>query len=168
MGVPEKYRIGFEMGKYYQHFGLEKMHIIAIAKESDMWYVGPGGMLIAETRDGSLKPTDSSISSCIGWYEISSEIFIEDYSFDEYKFGSMKIKHDVESQMYDRETIPRFFLRIYKNNEIYFFDLFNHYDDDGIQPNLIKNDYNGIYKNINKFINQEEKLLIERLLFERI
>jgi hypothetical protein len=168
MGVPEEYRIGFEMYKYYQHFGGEKMHIIALAKESDMWHVEPGGMLIAETRAGSLKETSLSVSSCIGWYEITPEIFRDDSKFKEWKLGEMVIKHDPETQMYDREKIPRFFLRIYENNQLYLFDLYQHYDEDGVQPNILVNDYNNVFKNINKFLIDTEQALLEQLLFERI
>lgn len=168
MGVPEKHRVGFEMSKYYQHFGGEMMHIIAVAKESDMWYVGPRGIFISETRGGQLKETSSEISSCTGWYEITPEIFRENIQYEEFKFGEMDIKHDIQSRKLDRVKISRFFLRIYKNNQLYLFDLYNHYDEDGIHPNILVNDYNGVFKNINRVLFKSEQTQLEQLLFERM
>jgi hypothetical protein len=160
MGVPEEFQVGFEMGKYYEHFGGEKMHIITATKKSDMWFIQPGGkMFIAETREGDLRPCDGSISSASNWYEITEEIFIENIGFDEYKFGWIKKGGTL---------VERFFLRIYKNNTLYLFDFNKKWDEDGISPNILENDYNKVLNNIDKFISEKQLAHFEKLLFERI
>lgn len=157
MGVPEKHRKTFELYKYYQHMGARKVHVIAIANKSDMWYIDPNGMLIAENREGGLEPLSQDISSSTGWYEINAEIFRDDLSFDEYKFGKL-----------DGRKIERFILRAYKNNNVFLFDLLNHTQDDGLYPNILVNDYNYVFKNISKIVNQQELIILDKILLERL
>ncbi len=45
----------FELGKFYQHTGMERIHILAETKDSEMWMIDPGTkMFIAEERGGNL------------------------------------------------------------------------------------------------------------------
>lgn len=167
MGVPEKYRVGFKLGKYYGHFGKSKIHIIAEAKESDMYHIDQGKvMLIAENRSGDLKPITGNITGCTGYFEISKEIFIESLEFTEYRFG--EIDKTGKDTHYKKVIVPRFFLHTYPNEEIYLFDLLSHYDEDGINPNIIEHDYNNVFKNLKNHVTSDELRIIEKLIFERI
>jgi hypothetical protein len=167
MGVPEKYRKGFELGKYYGHFGKSQIHIIAETKESDMYHIDYGQvMFIGEERSGGLKPITSDITGCTGYFEISKEIFIEALEFKEYKFG--EIDKTGQETFYSTVIVPRFFMHTYPNGEIYLFDLLNHYDEDGLQPNILKNDYNNVFSNIKNHVTTKELKIIEKLIFERM
>jgi len=175
MGVPKEHRKKFELFKYYEHFGSERIHIIAEAKESDMWMIDPGHvMFIAESRSGSLKPitsalrpVTSNLCGCYGWYEISRHIFLHDINFKEYKFGFIEIKNKTLTG-FKKEIISRFYLRIYDNGEPYFFDTFEHFEEDGLQINLLKNDYNSVFKNIKKHVSFDDMFHIEKLILEKI
>jgi hypothetical protein len=167
MGVPKELRKGFELYKFYQHFGGGKMHIIAQAHRSEMFIINNGSfMFIAEERDGSIKPVSNDICSCTGYFEISKEIFVEDLEAIEYHYGQVD-KTGIATD-FKKVVVPRFCLRVYRNNEIYMFDLLEHYDDDGLYPNILKNDVNGVFAHIRNYITPEEMFSLEKLLLERM
>lgn len=167
MGIPEQYRRGFELGKYYSHTGGGKTHIIAETNFSDMFHIPPGGiMLIGEERDGSITPITGEFDGACNYYEISQEIFIEDLKPEEYKFGNIRRQNkDTDYKILD---LPRFFLYLYRNNELYLFDFLDYYNEDGLQINIIKEDVNGIFAEFDKHVKPEERALVEKLIFERI
>ncbi len=167
MGIPEQYRRGFELGKYYAHNGGNKIHIIAETNFSDMYHIDPGTlMLIAEDRAGGLQPVDGNLHGAINHYEISKEIFIADLKAEEYKFGNIR-RQDKDTD-YKILDLPRFFLYLYRNNELYLFDFLDYYNEDGLQINIIKEDVNGIFANLSNYVTSDEMRLIEKLIFERI
>ena len=167
MGIPEEYRRGFELGKYYAHNGGTKMHIIAETNFSDMYHIDPGGiMLVGEDRAGGLQPIDGNLHGACNYYEISAQIFIEDLKPEEYKFGNIR-RQDKDTD-YKILDLPRFFLYLYRNNELYLFDFLDYYNEDGLQINIIKEDVNGIFAEFNKHVKPEEMALVEKLIFERI
>ena len=164
MQIPRNRRKSFEINGYYEHMGGHKVHIIAITKFSDMWLIEPGKvMYIGETRCGKLIPLSCTTSNCNGWYKINYELFRCSLMFKEYKFGSMNKFINGNSLI-----VPRFNLRIYQNNEIYLFDLYNHFDNDGLLPNILKDDVNGIFNNIDDFLTKDELLKFEKLVLQKI
>ncbi len=61
----------FKLGRYYEHTGGERIHIIATA-ETRMW----GSTLLAEIRsDGEIRPVGRSEDHAVNWREITAGEF---------------------------------------------------------------------------------------------
>jgi len=149
---------GFELHKCYEHCGGSKIHTIALAEESEMWFVDKDkGMLIAEGRDGSLTQVGTSPGSAVNWYEIDKQIFRDDLSFKELKFE-------------DQTDPPKsaYYLRVYENGKVYFFSFIDYYDDCGLLKNLAEDNSADVLLILKDLVSPEILNQIERMLFQRL
>ena len=80
----------FEIGRYYKHSGGNMMHVVTAAKT----YIH-GWCLIAEDRDGSLRPVGSDETSAVNWSEIDRVEWYSGRSEPAYKQNTNKVDEQV-------------------------------------------------------------------------
>ena len=158
---------GFELHKYYEHFGGNKIHIIAEAEKSDMWIIDKNTkMSIAEDREGNLSPVGGSVQSAANWYEITRNIFVDDLSFKELK---VSVPNDIPiGQPEDLFAITikhEYRLRLYSNGTLFLFDLAGYNDDCGLARNIAQNDPVEALRVLKDHITDEQLIYFEKLLF---
>lgn len=158
---------GFELHKYYEHFGGTKIHIIAEAEKSDMWIIDRDTkMSIAEDREGNLTPVGGSIQSAANWYEITRSIFVDNLNFEELKVSVPNtISIDIPEDVFAITIKHEYRLRIYKNGTIFLFDLAGYNDDCGLAKNIAQNDPVEALRVLRDYITDEQMVHFEKILF---